>query len=239
MKKFPVILSIIALSSVSIFSSCKFGCKKGSGHATTEHRVVSEFSRLDIDGAFTVTLKQDSSSAVTLTGDDNLLKYITTDVSGGKLRIHSKSSLCSKTPMTVVIGVRSLDDVKIAGAIELSAEGKLNVKDFNLDLAGANKITLDINAANMQTTAAGASELNLKGQASAYKVKLSGRGELHAFDLVVGSYRLETAGSSDAEINVLKDLSISSAGASDVKYKGNPTSIHNDKAGAGTLEKVQ
>jgi len=55
---------------------------------------------------------------------------------------------------------------------------------------------------------------------------------------VVGDYDISTSGAGNCEINVLHSLNVSSSGASEVKYKGNPSSVNNDKSGASTLQKV-
>lgn len=239
MKKLPLIITSLAIASVSVLSACKFSCIKGSGHTATDTRKVEKFTRIEIEGGYKVNLKQDSSMAVTINADDNLLKYIKTSVSGGTLHIESKKSFCNAGELSVDIGIGKLEQLKISGAADVSAAGKLNVQDLKLELKGANKVDLDVNAANLVTEGSGSTELHLAGQASSHKIDFSGSGKLYAFDFVVGNYRIETSGATECEINVLHELSIDSRGATSIKYKGSPSVIHNDKSGASSVEKVQ
>jgi hypothetical protein len=232
---------LIAITGFSLvlLSSCRLGCEHGSGHQATENRKVSDFNRIDISGDFKIILKQDSSLALNITADDNLLKSIKTEVSGNKLYISTgNKSICNAGPMTVTIGVHNVNLIKSSGAVELTTAGKLVTKDLHFDLSGASQINMELNAANVNTEGSGSTDITLKGQASAHTIDLSGGGKIHAFDFVVGDYKIETSGASDLEINVLRTLSINSSGASSIKYKGNPTSINNDKSGISSLTKI-
>lgn len=232
------ILLLMAVASTATISSCNYmNCLKGSGHMLSENRKVKDFTRISIDGDFKIILKQDSSLNLTINADDNLLKNIETEVDASKLHIYARKHMCGNGDLTITIGVRNLEELKAQGAIEVTADGKLNVKDIKFNLSGASKITLDLNAANVTTSGSGATEMNLKGQATSHKVDFSGVGKLYALDFVVGSYEIHSSGASENNINVLQSLRVSSSGAATVKYKGNP-SITQDKSGALSIEKV-
>jgi hypothetical protein len=229
---------IAAVAFTCVFQSCINNCIKGSGVENTETRKFGDFSSIEIQGAYKVVLKQDSSMGIKITGDDNLIKYIKTGVNGGKLHIYSKKNFCSKGAITLNIGVGKLESLSADGAVELTGDGKLNVENLKVSLSGANRVTLDLNAANFSAEGSGANELFLTGQAAASKIIYTGSGKLHAFDFVVGDYSVSTTGASNCEINVLKTLKVSTMGAADIKYKGSPANIQNEKSGASKLTKV-
>jgi len=231
--------TLILLAGTTLFglSSCMLNCVHGSGSQTSENRKVSDFSRIDITGGFHVILKQDSSLSVKVTADDNLMKYIKTSVNGSKLRIYTRRNICNSGQMTVYIGVRHLEELKASGGIQVESDGKIITQDLHLALRGATKVTMDLNAASVTTTGSGATELNLKGQASSHNIDLSGSGKVNALDFVVGNCEIQTRGVGHSEVNVLHSLSIHSTGASEVKYRGNPT-VNSDKLGASSIEKI-
>ena len=231
-------LIIISIASVSILSSCRFGCVKGSGHQVTESHKVDDFTAIKISGGFKVNLKQDSSKTVTITADDNLLKYIRSESDGNVLKIYTKKNFCGSGEIIINIGVKNLERIDGSGAVDFHSDGKLNTKDLAIKLAGAGKVDLDLTAANVTTDGSGSTEIDLKGQATSNRVDLTGNGDMHAFDFVVGTYDIHTTGASDCEINVLNSLNVNTTGASDIKYKGNPTSVNSSKTGASTVTKV-
>lgn len=239
MKKLLLTTIILASAvSLSLLSSCRFGCVKGSGNQQTQNNKVAKFDRIIISGPFHVKLKQDSSMSVSITADDNFFKYIRTESDGGELNIRARKDFCGSGEVIVNIGIGQLTKLEGNGAVTFTSDGQLVTKDLKIGLNGAGKIDLDLNAANVTTEGSGATEIDLKGQATSHKIELSGTGKVHAFDFVVGSYDLHTTGASNCEINVLNSLNVNTTGASDVKYKGNPSSVNTSKLGAGTVTKV-
>jgi len=237
MKKTGLIIAIIACASLSIIS-CKLVCVHGSGKITTEQRKATDFSRIDISGAYKIHLKQDSSLSISITGDDNLLKYVSTSVNGDKLVIKTTKTICLDDSLVVNIGIRKLEELKSSGAVEVSSTGKITTGDLTIHLSGATKVNLDLNAANVNSHGSGVSELNLTGQAATHQVEFSGVGKINAFDFVVGEYTINSSGASHCKINVLKTLNVHSSGASEIRYKGSPSTVNNDKSGASSIEKV-
>jgi hypothetical protein len=229
----------VLLAGITFFSlsSCMFNCVHGSGNQKSEDRKVGNFSRINISGGFKVILKQDSSMSLKITADDNLLKYIKADVSGDRLRIYSRRSFCNTGEITVNIGVRNLEEIRASGAVDIQSDGKITTQDMNFKLSGATKVTMDLNAAKVTTEGSGATELNLKGQATSHDIDLSGSGKVYALDFVVSNCNISTSGVGHSEVNVLKSLNVHSNGASEVKYRGNPN-VTNDKSGASSIEKV-
>jgi hypothetical protein len=234
------LLAVAGVAVLGLATSCRFNCVHGSGHSSTETRTVTEaFTKLEISGGYKVILKQDSTNKITITADDNILKYIKTKNDDGTLKIFTHKNICDGGDMTVTIGVKNLDEIRASGATELSADGKLVCKDIAFHLSGMSKIDLDLNAANVSVESSGTGELNLRGQASTNHVETSGMIQLHAFDFVVSDYEITTSGASHCEVNVLHSLHVSTSGASEIKYKGTPTDVTNDKSGASSLDKVE
>ncbi|TSD66173.1 DUF2807 domain-containing protein [Inquilinus sp. KBS0705] len=238
-KLYTTLFILVTFASVCSLSSCqRFRCKRGSGNQVTENRKLSDFNSVDISGGFKVTVVQDSSQTIAVHADDNLMKYIETSVTGGKLRIKTRRNICSSGEITLVIGVRNLNEVDASGAVDLTSQGRINTGDFHFDLSGSTKITMELNAANVTTSGSGSTELHLKGQAASHNIDLSGSGDIQALDFVVGKYNIETSGASHCKINVLNTLSVHTSGASDIQYRGNPSNVSNDQSGASSITKI-
>src|SRR6185312_2052111 len=150
-----IILVLLTVAIVGSLSSCVFNCVRGSGNQATEERKANDFKRIDVSGGFKVVLKQDSSLALKITADDNLLKYIKTTVDDGRLHIFTRRNICNAGQMTISIGVRNLEEIKASGAVEIESDGKINTQDFNISLSGATKVTMELNAANVTTRGSG------------------------------------------------------------------------------------
>ena len=229
---------IIMAFALFMMPGCGSDCKKGSGNMTTENRKVANFTKLDISGGFKISIKQDTGASLSITTDDNLIKDIQADVSGDKLTLKANNGKCTSGVIMVNITVKNLSDIKTLGTVDLVSNGKLTIQDLSLNLAGVSKIDFDLSAGNVVIGSSGIANVMLKGQASSNAVDFSGSGTLTAFDFIVGKYTLNSSGQSHCQINVLNELNVSSSGASQVEYKGNPSTIKNNKAGASSLKKV-
>jgi hypothetical protein len=237
-KLYTYTILFVAAALLAVFSSCRFSCIRGSGHQITETHTLGDFSRIQIKGSFKVNLKQDSSLKLSITADDNLMKYIHANIDGDKLTIYSKKNLCGSGEMVINIGVKQLESFESSGAINLSNSDTLKTKDISFDFNGASRVDLNLNAANVTTQGSGSVEVTLRGQASSHKIDLAGSGKIHAFDFVVGSYDIQTTGASHCEVNVLHDLNVNTTGAAEIQYKGNPSNVNSSKTGAASVTKV-
>src|SRR3569832_2140470 len=137
MKKFLFITFITAsAASLSLLSSCRLGCVKGSGAQATHNSKVDKFDRIKISGPFHVKLKQDSSMSVSITADDNFFKNINLDSDGGTLVVITRKSFCGSGEVVVNIGVGNLTRIEGDGAVTYTSDGKLNTGDWKLELNG-------------------------------------------------------------------------------------------------------
>lgn len=220
-------------------SSCGIAdCISGSGNQVSEDRNVGDFTKVDVSGSVKVILNQGDNNSLRIIADDNIQEEIETSVHGNTLRIKMGNNICDAGPVTAYVYSKEYEGVGASGVVEIVNDGKLNVKDFTLDLSGSSKVALELDAASVKTSSSGASEIFLKGQAGSHELHLSGSASVQAPDFVVGRYKIESSGSSNSKINVLNELNISSSGSSDVEYRGNPSRISQDKSGSSSLRKV-
>src|ERR1700749_706324 len=102
--KRPILNLLIAAAGFVVMgtaSSCMINCIHGSGHQATENRkVTQDFTKLEVSGGFKVILKQDSSGTISLTADDNVLKYIKTKNEDGTLQGFTHKNICDSGAMT-------------------------------------------------------------------------------------------------------------------------------------------
>src|SRR5580693_9215027 len=92
-----------------------FGCGTnsivGSGKQATEPRNISGFRAVEVKGSGQLTVEQTGMESLTITADDNLLPYLTSDVSGGRLTLGTKENagISSSSPVLYRLTVKSLD----------------------------------------------------------------------------------------------------------------------------------
>ncbi len=231
---------IYLIAAVSIFlSACSSKCIEDSGNHIIQNVTLSPFDEIEVSGPIKLVLRQDSSFAVTVSADSNIVDKIKPSVSGNTFKINlDPMKYCGTDSIVVHAGIGALKEIKAGGASKVYSEGKLNVADIKLDLSGATDLNLDMNAGKVDTEIDGAAKLVLSGQAGAHNLDSKGTMQLDAFNFVVGNYDLDIEGTGKSNINVLNSLKVNTSGASAIYYKGNPKNVSDKKSGTSTLQKV-
>lgn len=209
----------------------------GNGEVTEEQRVVADFNKIDISGAYEVLINQSDEERLELEVDENLLEFIETEVKNNTLYISSKQPIGNATSLKLYITVIDVEDIDISGAIKLKNKGTYQTENLEVEVSGAGDVDLDVNVENLIMDMSGASETTLSGSANNFDIEISGAGELQAKKLKTRNTTIDISGAGSAVVHAKKTLNVSVSGAGSVKYKGSPK-IEKDISGAGSVEEL-
>ncbi|MFC2107599.1 head GIN domain-containing protein [Bacteroidota bacterium] len=208
---------------------------KGNGKVIKEDRNVSGFTAISVGGAYDVILIQGSSEGLVIEAEENLMGYIKTSVTAGKLIIDNKESLNPTESMKVYVTFKDLTKIRISGACDLTNEGTLELSELKIDGSGATDIDLELNLKELDIDCSGASDIKLSGKAHEFDIEISGASDLKAYDFEVDECSVDLSGAGHAEVFVNKELDVEVSGAGSCYYKGNP-SVSQSVSGAGSVK---
>ncbi len=210
------LLTLALLALVLLFlNGCHWVGEKGNGTITTDARPVTDFTRLEVDGAFTINWKR-GPAALSITTDENLLEFIRTELKGDKLRIEWVKPLKGTRGIKIEIASPMLTRTTLNGAVRLTAA----------DLTGT-EFYLEAN---------GASRMKLSGNVNAMSGEMNGASRLDAESLVTRAMELTINGAGRADVNATEVLKVEISGAGKVNYLGNPQ-VSQEINGAGKVRK--
>ena len=198
---------------VLMVAGCRWGGIMGNGHVVTDNRPVADFSEIEADGGFQVEWRSGAPS-LSITTDENLLRYITSENIDHKLRLHSRGNLWPTHHINVAISSSTRTGARLTGAARLTAE-QLSGHSFAIESTGAARVKLDGNVDDLVTDMTGASKLD-------------------AESLQTKTATISSTGASKAEVNVSQSLKVSITGAGKVEYSGNAT-VEKRISGAGSI----
>jgi hypothetical protein len=233
----------IAFAFVTFLSSCQiFGGKRvsGNGKIVTQEKSVNGFSNIDVSGAVTVRLRQDSIPGVKVETDENLLEYLDIHVSGNTLVIETKKGYnLDPTDEVIVYATAShFKNIEASGACDIVSDNLLSGNEaLEIDASGAVNINLQVTLPKLSTHVSGSGEVILKGTAKDFSGSISGSGNIKAFELITDNTDLDLSGAAGAQITANQKLNVEVSGAGDVEYKGN-ASVNQRISGAGSVKKV-
>ena len=230
-------ISILAIASVvAIISLCSFSIK-GNGNVVKEDRVVEAYSGLDISSAFNVVIVQGDHYSLTVEADENLLPIIETKVKRGVLYISTKENIRKFEKMNIYLTFVDIDRMQISGAVDIESRGVINVKELNLDCSGATDVDLSLEVSTLRLDLSGASDIDLEGRCGMFVIDVSGASDLNAYDMKSNDVHIDASGASNVKVFAVSSIKADVSGASDVSYKGNPSTNDITTSGAGDVHK--
>ena len=202
---------------------------KGNGDVVIENRNVTEFTKIEVGGIFTVIIKQGDKQTVNLETDSNLTDKIKTDVIGGKLKI-SSSEIKNSTKLQVFIEVKNIESIEAGGASLVKSEGVLKSEVLELIAGGASQIKLSIETIDLKTTISGAAIVLLEGNAENNEIDVSGVGFLNASKLITNITSGDISGSGRAKVFANEEVSTIESGASTLSLVNSPKIVNQIKS---------
>jgi hypothetical protein len=232
-------LSLVLI--LGMLATVTYGCKyipkdRGTGNYVKETREVSNFSKLDIGGAFKVYLSQGDEEKLTIEADDKEIKDVKTEVVGNKLKIYLDSDWGVRLhEITIYLKFKNLDFIEFSGAVEVNSEVPLTFNDLGMDVSGAAELTMNFKADKLDAEFSGASEVDFSGNCKSGDLELSGASDFDAQGLEFQDLDVEVSGASDAKVWATGTLKIDASGASSIRYKGSPK-VSLDESGASSVK---
>src|ERR1041385_6661993 len=107
MKKLALLISLVVLAAGCIHGH--FAQISGSGKRELQKRNVAPFTSISAEGAFAIDVTCQKDQSLEVEGDDNVLEYVATDVSGNILRLKNTKNYSTSEPVKVRISVSNLE----------------------------------------------------------------------------------------------------------------------------------
>jgi len=232
-----ILIIVIALLVVQ----CEFleEFEKGNGEIVTERRSVGDFDGLRIAGNFEVILREGKVPLVQINTDENLLKFIDTEVEGGILRISQEKKLISTKKIRITINYLVLKDIRAMGAALIKNEETIVSENLEIGMEGAGAIDLMINSDKLTVVLSGAGVISLAGEVREQELNLMGAGKLEALDLESKECEVSVSGLGSAEVYVTEKLNAKIEGVGSIKYGGDPKDLNTEIKGLGRIKPLK
>jgi hypothetical protein len=184
---------------------------------TGEVREVRGFTGVELASFGDLQIEQTGTESLTIDAAPDVLPRLTSEVSGGVLRLGvvPGATISTTTPVVYRLTVATLVSVAVSGAGDVTAS--------NLQTG---RLTAEID---------GAGGMTLSGAADAQVVTISGTGEYDAENLQSSTAEITVDGAGDAVVRVSDRLDVSIRGVGSVEYIGDPQ-VTRDVRGAGSVE---
>ena len=197
------------------------------------------FDKLSVGNAFKANVSKSNSFRVIATGEQQDLDDLEAKVSGQTLVIRYKNSRNKRKGVTLDIEMPSLAGIDLSGAASMKAAGFSGRNNLKLDVSGAAKLALEIEAGDVSFDLSGASSTLLTGSARSLKGDISGASSLKAGDFPVKEAEVDASGASSATVQSSARLLADASGASSIRYGGGAKDIRVNSSGGSSVKKSE
>lgn len=236
--------------------------ERGSGNMTSEERDVRGFNEVEMRMVGNLIITQGGEEHLVIEAEDNILPYIETTVTGGRLLIthehHFFDWMRPTLPITFHLSVKDLSQVKLSGSggvqcdslksdrfrIEISGSGKasfgeLTASSLEIGISGSGDGRFQhVTAEEIETRISGSGDLTIAGRTTRQEIRIGGAGTYEAGELTSDVTRLDISGSGDARVRVASQLQVGISGSGSIRYYGSP-SVSQRISGSGRIRRVE
>ena len=193
---------------------------RGSGRVVThEFDVTRPITGIEIGGVpAKVNISSEKSDKITCVIDDNLLEYLTVEVTrDGILKINTRGNRTFVTNNTIVfnIGTDTLESITVSSAASINIDGLFTDAPLSLNISGA-------------------ASINMTGEAENLSISVSGAANVNAREFITQDVKLNVNGAGSVEVYAAKTLDAVLSGVGSIRYWGSPE-VTQSIRGLGTI----
>lgn len=235
-----IIVSVLVLFLSTSINAQWWGSSKkikGNGNLITVERTTSSYNAISIGGSFDVVLVKGKEGQIKIEGEENIIPYLETEVSGNTLKIRYKKNTNIRTTRKLLVTVTydDIDKVSLGGSGNVSNEGILKTQELKVSLGGSGNINLAIDADEVKSSIGGSGNIKLNGTCNELTCSLAGSGSIKAYELTSDTLQANVTGSGNIRATVKTKIKARVVGSGNIYYKGNPKYVDSKTIGSGDI----
>ena len=243
-QKRKALFLIAALALAAILVGCELLAPvSGSGRLSRSVYPAAGFSGIQASQSFVVRVVPDTVYSVTITCDDNLVRYLIVDYSSGTLRL-------GLVPGYNYFGITLIAEVHMPTVTTIDASGA-SVVNLDSGFSSGNGLTVVLSGASQcglsnmvcgdaSFDVSGASLVTCAGSAGTLTLHVSGASRANVLNCTGTRASVNLSGASQAWVDVgSKPVDVSASGASTFYYGGTPALGVSDISGGSRMVRVR
>jgi hypothetical protein len=188
---------------------------KGSGIVKTEKRSIASFDSIDANYVGSIQVRSQGQESLEISGDDNIIPLITTEVKNGTLYIRPTKGYNPQQKLQIIISTPDLKKFVFDGV------GKANLSNVNND--------------GLEIVVNGVGDFSASGETKEADITLSGVGSLDAKNLHTVNAKVNSTGVGNVDIYVTGQLDAQASGVGKINYYGSPKIVNRQTEGIGKI----
>jgi hypothetical protein len=194
--------------------------------AADRRYTVTDFDRIQVEGAFDVVLKTGKAPSARAIGDNEALERVSIEVQGRILKVRPNRSAWGGYPgkdagaVAIELTTRELRAASVTGSGSLAID-KAKAMRFDLTLSGSGRLSIGrVEADNLVVGLVGAGRMSVGGKVKRLKATVQGSGDFDGAGLVVEDAQIRADTSGAIALAATRTSDVVSSGAGDTTVAG-------------------
>ncbi|MFV7236818.1 head GIN domain-containing protein [Flavobacterium sp. ZB4R12] len=232
-----IIVTLVAL----LFASCNHMINiksiEGSGHVTTEKRIVQgDFKNVEVSNAIDLIIEQSDKTEIIVEADDNLQKEITTKVENGVLIIacdyNSFNNIKSKK---VTVKMPVINRLEASSAATIKSSNTLKGENIKLESSSAASIDVNIESDAIFCESSSGSTIVINGKALKLDAAASSGSTIDSKNLLANEIKANASSGASVDVHPIVSLDAEASSGGSVSYNTVPKSIRKEENSGGSI----
>jgi len=194
------------------------------------------------DGMRVMISQSDTESMAVSTENPECLQAIDYTIRDGVLKIgYRRITTCAyrKTKPVLYLSFQQLSSLDIQNGSFVKLIDSAVSDRFELNVNSGSRFSGNLETGHLVLNLAGGSSVKIGGNAAVLEISARGASDVSGYELSGDSVNVYAAGASDIEITSIESLNAVAAGASHISYKGNPSVEKKHSSGASHIKQVE
>jgi hypothetical protein len=190
-------------------------------HAADQTRSVAPFTAVSNSGPVNLRIEVGKAQSVTVSGDDELVSDLQTEVVGNELKLHMRRDTTTFN--------KHHDDLRVTITVpQLTA----------FTMAGAGETTIThMSGDSLDVRFGGAGSLKAEGRVKNLTLNVGGVGSIDARELHADAADVTVGGVGSVKVRAESRLDLTVGGVGSVTYYGDPKTVNTHGGGLGSISK--
>ncbi|MCZ4407232.1 DUF2807 domain-containing protein [Cryomorphaceae bacterium 1068] len=212
--------------------------KEDAGPIISEIRTASQFSEVELDGSHEFRINPDFDFDIRVTAPDNLMRYIETYVTNGRLVINEKNNDIDHDRVLVEISENFLDRILLNGSGIIIAEDTIYSADLEVEIDGSGSADIIAKSDLLRLIIDGSGRIEALGESEEVRSAIYGSGLITSPNIEsnIAEARIEGSGSIDIHAGYSLFARIDGSGV--IRYWGDPETIDSSVDGSGAIIEI-
>lgn len=233
---------LVALTAL-LFASCNYSVNsksiRGSGHVTTENRIVEGgFKSVEVSNAIDLVIEQADKTEITVEADDNLQNSITTKVENGVLIVACDyNSFFNIESKKVTVRMPIIEELRASSASSITSVNTLKGENINLRTSSAANMNLKIESDEVNCKASSGSTITIEGLALHLEAVASSGSNIDGDKLLVNDVIAKSSSGSSIQVHPIVSLKAKASSGGSISYNNTPHSIEKKSSSGGSIDR--